>query len=124
MAEFQFKNEKMGKDATKKYIEIDKYPKAGFKGKVNKKIDYAKAGTYPVTVSGVLKIHGAEKRITEKGTMTVKNKQIILRSDFFVLLKDYNIETPKILGQEMTADKVVVKVNATLSGQTDLAKKK
>jgi polyisoprenoid-binding protein YceI len=124
MADFEFKNEKMGRDADKKYLERGTYPKASFKGKVSSKIDYHKPGKYPVTVTGVLKIHGTEKKITEKGTITVQEKQVVLHSDFYALLKDYNIETPKILGKEMTANKVLVKVNATLPEQTGLAKEK
>lgn len=124
MADFNFKNNKMGRDADKKYLEREKYPKTSFKGKVATKINYEKPGKYPATVSGILKIHGAEKRVTEKGTIIVKEKQITLLADFYALLKDYNIETPKILGKEMTAEKILVKVNATLAEQTGLAKKK
>jgi polyisoprenoid-binding protein YceI len=124
MGDFNFKNNKMGRDADKKYLEREKYPKASFKGKVMGKIDYEKPGKYPATVSGALKIHGTEKKVTEKGTIIVKEKQITLLADFYASLKDYNIETPKILGKEMTAEKVLIKVDATLSEQTGLAKKK
>jgi len=124
MADFDFKNDKMGRDADKKYLEREKYPKASFKGKVDTKIDYGKPGKYSASVTGTLTIHGTEKKITEKGTIIVQEKQVILKSDFYALLKDYNIETPKILGKEMTADKVLVKVYATLAAQTGLAKKK
>ena len=57
MTDFQFKNEKMGRDARDKYLEIDKYQKAGFKGKIQGKIDYDKPGSYNVTATGKLKIH-------------------------------------------------------------------
>ena len=126
MTDFKFKSEKMGKDARKKYLEIDKHPKAGFKGKIQGKIDYDKPGTYNVTATGKLKIHGVEKDITEKGTVTVvEGGQVKLKSEFNVTLADYNIETPKILGQEMTEDKVLVKIEATLTkGPKDVASKK
>jgi polyisoprenoid-binding protein YceI len=126
MTDFEFKNEKMGRDARKKYLEIDKYPKAGFKGKLQGKIDYDKPGSYKATAIGKLKIHGVEKDITEDGTVTVGDKgQVTLQSEFNVVLADYNIETPQILGQEMTDDKVLVKVEATLSkGAREVASKK
>lgn len=124
MADFQFKNKKMGRDSDKKYLEREKYPKAEFKGKITTRLDYNKPGKHTVNVTGVLKIHGTEKRITEKGTVTVLKNKVMLQSSFYALLKDYNIETPKILGKEMTADKVLVKVEASLALQTDLAKKK
>jgi polyisoprenoid-binding protein YceI len=121
MADFQFKNSKMGRDAQTKYLETEKYPKANFKGKISGKIKYDKSGTYPVTVAGTLKIHGTEKKVTEKGTVIIKDKQIVLKSEFYVMLKDYNIETPKILGKEMTADKVRVRVEAMVSEEQGLA---
>jgi polyisoprenoid-binding protein YceI len=121
MADFQFKNSKMGRDAQTKYLETEKYPKASFKGKINSKINYDKPGTYPVTVAGTLKIHGTEKKVTEKGTVVIKEKQIALKSEFFVMLKDYNIETPKILGKEMTADKIKINVEAMVSEEQGLA---
>ena len=126
MTDFQFKNEKMGRDARKKYLEIDKYQQAGFKGKIQGKIDYDKPGTYNATATGKLKIHGVEKDVTEKGTITViKGGQVKLKSEFNVTLADYKIETPKILGQEMTEDKVLVKIEATLTkGAKDMASKK
>jgi polyisoprenoid-binding protein YceI len=100
MTDFKFKSAKMGRDAQKKYLEIDKYPKAGFKGKIQGKIDYDKPGSYKATATGKLKIHGVEKDVTEKGTVTVGDKgQIKVQSEFSVALADYNIETPKMLGQ-------------------------
>ena len=90
MTDFKFKSDKMGKDARKKYLEIDKHPKAGFKGKIQGKIDYDKPGTYNVTATGELKIHGVEKDINEKGTVTVvKGGQVKLKSEFNVTLADY-----------------------------------
>jgi polyisoprenoid-binding protein YceI len=126
MKDFRFKSEKMGRDARKKYLEINKYPKAGFKGKIQGKIDYDKPGSYNATATGKLKIHGVEKNVTEKGTVTVmEGGQVKLQSEFNVTLADYKIETPKILGQEMTEDKVLVKIEATLAkGPKEVASKK
>lgn len=123
MNDFQFQNAKMGRDAQKNYIEIDKYPRAGFKGKLTGDIDFKKNGTYKVAAQGKLNVHGVENEINEKGTVIVKDDKIVLECEFHVALKDHNIETPKILGQEMTADKVLVKVKATLSPQINAASK-
>lgn len=118
MTEFKFKNKKMGRDARRNYIEIDKFPKAGFAGKISGKVDYDKPGSYPVTATGKLEVHGVEREVSEKGTITVQKEQIKIASQFDVALKDHNIETPKILGQEMTDDNVVVKIEATLSAKS------
>jgi polyisoprenoid-binding protein YceI len=115
MPSFEFRNKKMGRDAEKNYIEIDKFPQASFVGKITGIVDYNKSGSYPVTAKGKLKIHGAEREVNEKGTIKIQKKLISINSQFNVALKDYNIETPKILGQEMTDDNVVVKIEAFLS---------
>jgi polyisoprenoid-binding protein YceI len=115
MSDFEFKNAKMGRDARKKYIEIDEYPKAGFRGKITGDVDYEKAGTYTVSATGNIKIHGVEKHVTEKGKVTIQKGKISLSSEFYVQLKDHKIETPKILGHEMTEDRMLVKVEATLT---------
>ena len=117
MADFQFKSAKMGRDARKNYIEIDQYPKASFRGKITTDINYTKPGTYPATATGKLEIHGTEKDVTEKGTVTVGKGKIRLASELNVQLKDYNIKTPKILGKEMTEEKVKVMIAATLEAQ-------
>jgi polyisoprenoid-binding protein YceI len=115
MTSFQFQNKKMGRDARKRYLEIDKFPQAGFVGKINGEVDYDKPGTYPVKATGKLKIHGVEREINEKGSIKVEKGGITIGSQFSVALKDHNIDTPKILGQEMTAENVSVKIEATLT---------
>lgn len=117
MADFQFRNRKMGRDAEKKYLETQRYTQAGFKGKITGDIDYKKPGKDEGTAKGVLKIHGKEREISEKGTITVAKGRISLASEFYVRLQDYDIETPKIMGHEMAEDKVLVRFRATLPGK-------
>jgi polyisoprenoid-binding protein YceI len=124
MAEFEFHNQKMGRDAQDKYLETAKYTTSDFKGKINGKIDYHKSGTYPVTATGKLKIHGIERQVTERGKITVESGKIRIQSEFRLVLKDFKIDTPKILGHEMTQDYVLVKIDATLKEQTNTASKK
>jgi len=124
MADFRFKNKKMGRDAEKSYLEAVKYPAAGFKGKISGDIDYKRPGTYPATAVGKLTIHGVTKNIKEEGTVVVTKGSVTLKSEFFVRLKDFNIERPTILGREMTEDKVLVKIDATLVERSNVARKK
>lgn len=114
MKDFDFKNGKMGRDAQRKYIETNEYPKAGFKGKISGKIDFNKPGKYPAIATGKLKIHGVENEVSEKGTVTVQGDRVLLTSEFNIQLAAYKIDTPSILGQNMTKDSVLVKVQATL----------
>jgi polyisoprenoid-binding protein YceI len=115
MTDFQFKNKKMGRDAQAKYIETAKFSQSSFIGKITGKVDYNKPGSYPVNAVGKLKIHGTEREVNEKGTIKITKRTIGIHSEFNVALNDYTIETPKILGQAMTEDKVIVKIEATLS---------
>jgi polyisoprenoid-binding protein YceI len=123
MANFQFKNGKMERDARDKYLETEKYTRAGFKGRMHGKIDYGTPGTYPATAVGTLTVHGVDKHVQEKGEIIVAEGKIILRSEFFIALQDYNIETPSILGIKMTQDKVLVKFEATLAEAKDIMTK-
>src|ERR1041385_3426471 len=74
MTDFKFKSEKMGRDAEKKYLETEKFTKASFKGKVEGKVDYKKAGSYPVVAVGKMTVHGVEKDLKEKGTRSEERR--------------------------------------------------
>lgn len=124
MRDFGFVNKKMGRDAEEKYLETEKYTKADFKGKIISKVDYDKPGSYSVIAKGVLFIHGTSKEVTQKGTIVVGEKQIKLQAEFDLMLTDFNIETPRILGKKMTSENVHVKVNASLTRKTDLVLEK
>lgn len=126
MSDFQFKSEKMGKDAETKYLETEKFPKAAFKGKIQGNIKYDKPGTYSAIATGKLTLHGVTKDIKEKGTVTVVGKgRVKLHSQFMLALKDFNIDQPEILGKKMTAESMKVTLDATLvEGGSDSASKR
>jgi hypothetical protein len=111
---FEFKNPKMQEDFNEDYMETDKYPEASFDGKINEMIDFPKDGTYNVTATGRLKIHGVEKIVTQKGTVTIVNGKVSLHSEFHVLLKDYNIKIPKMVFQKIAED-ILVTMDADLT---------
>jgi polyisoprenoid-binding protein YceI len=96
------------------YMESHKYPKASFKGKIKdiSKIDLTKNGKYDVVVDGDLTIHGVTKPVSEKGTLEVKNGEIIAASAFKVSIDDYKITVPKLV-EDRVAKIVDVKVNLT-----------
>lgn len=122
MSDFQFKSEKMEKDAENKYLETVKFTKAGFKGKILGKIDYDKAGTYDAVAVGKLRIHGVERDFKEKGVVMVGGKgHVKIQTAFMLALKDFNISTPKILGKKMTQESVKVSIEATLTDGKDTA---
>jgi len=95
------------------YMESDKFPTASFKGKINDNVDLTKDGTYKVTASGTLNIHGVEKPRDIEGSVTVKGGNVSLSSNFRVKLEDHKIERPSVVFQNI-AETIDVKINATL----------
>jgi len=96
------------------YMESTKLPTATFKGKIIEEVDLHTAGTYTVRAKGMMKIHGVEKEMIIKSTITVKAGQITVASAFNVALKDFNINIPNIINQKI-APEIVVDVKMDLS---------
>lgn len=94
---FKFENSLMEEHFNENYMETTKYPFSEFKGKINETIDYKKDGSYDVSVTGKIKIHGVELDKTYKGKLTVKDNEIIVDCKFDVSLKEHNIEVPKLV---------------------------
>ncbi len=93
---FVFKKPLMQEHFNENYMESDKFPTAIFKGKINEEVDYSKDGVYNVTVTGKLTIHGVEKERTLDGTITVKERAIMIASQFKVKFADHDIEIPTL----------------------------
>ena len=94
---FEFPKALMQEHFNENYLESGKYPLSTFTGKILnlKEINFTKDAKYTVEVEGDLTIHGITKKVKEKGVLEVKGGQILLSSDFTVLLTDYDIKVPK-----------------------------
>lgn len=108
---FKFDKDLMREHFNEKYMESDQFPEATYKGKINEKVEYTKDGTYNVTTTGKLKIHGVEKDVTEKGIITVKGEQITVQCEMTVMTKDFHITIPKLVFENI-AEKINIKINA------------
>ena len=86
------------------YVESNKYPKADFKGSIvnNSAVNYAKDGTYNVTVKGKLTIHGVTKDVQSPGTIKVSAGKIDAASTFNIQLSDYNISIPSVVKDKVS----------------------
>ncbi len=95
---FHFKKALMEEHFNSDYMESDKFPKSTFKGNITdiSKVNFTKDGTYPVTVSGDLTLHGVTKKNTASGTIAIKSGKITGTSKFIVTVADYGISIPKI----------------------------
>ncbi len=98
---FVFGNGLMQELFNENYLESDKYPFVTFKGKINESIGWAKAGTYPVSATGKLNVHGVERDQTIKGKLDVGSRKVQLDAGFTVALADYRIEIPTLVLQKI-----------------------
>ncbi|MBP6688148.1 MAG: YceI family protein [Lacibacter sp.] len=112
---FQFRKTAMqdhfnGKD----YMNSDRYPKAELKGTITNisTIDFTKDGTYPVTVEGLLSMHGVSNKIKVAGNILIKGSNTSVTSVFTIKLVDYKISVPTIVSKKI-AEKVEVTLNCS-----------
>lgn len=91
---FEFKNGLMQEHFNETYMEIAKYPTAQFSGKINETINYKTKGTYPVTATGLLTIHGITMERTISGTLTITPTSVGFLSHFIVSVVDHKIHIP------------------------------
>ena len=112
---FTFKSSLMQEHFNENYIESDKFPDAKFIGKINESVDWKKDGTYNVTVTGKLNMHGVDKDRTIPGTITIKAGVISVASQFDVACKEHNIQIPSVV-----TEKIAEFVNVKVSGNYNL----
>ena len=118
MSTFEFKKALMQEHFNENYIESDKYPFATFNGTINEPVDLTKNGTYKVTTTGKLTVHGVEKERTLPGTIVVQDGKINVTSTFDVKVADHQIKIPTVVVQNI-AEVVTVKVNADMEPVKD-----
>jgi polyisoprenoid-binding protein YceI len=109
ISSFDFENKLMQEHFNEKYMESDKFPKATFQGTINEKVDLTKPGSYPVTATGTLTIHGVAQTRTIPGTLTVTGNKATLTSDFQVKLVDHKITVPELVFKNI-AEVIDVKI--------------
>jgi hypothetical protein len=114
---FEFEKALMQEHFNENYMESNTFPKATFKGKLSGvgEADLKKAGTYPVTVSGDLTIHGVSKPVSTQGTMTVDAAGTVkATSEFIVKPEDHDIKIPGVVRKNIAETiKVTVKLDYT-----------
>ena len=102
---FEFKSALMQDHFNENYMESGKYPKSVFKGKITNidKVNFKKAGEYPVTVKGTLDMHGVQKEIETAGVFKVLNDETVTSTaTFTVTLEDYKIAIPGLVKDKIS----------------------
>ena len=112
MKGFEFEKAKMQEHFNENYVESDKFPKAGYAGKIQNpgSIKFSQDGSYPVKISGKLTMHGVTRDQPAEAVFTVKGGMVSAVSDLTVNLKDYNVQIPSLV-----ADKISKTVKITVN---------
>ena len=110
--DFRFKMDLMEEHFNDNYVESHRYPKAYFKGKIQK-FDIAQIDetSREYDVKGKLYIHGKSKMITVKALLKRVPEGIQIVSAFPISISDFNIEIPYVV-----ANKISKTVQTDLSG--------
>ena len=106
---FKFESELMQEHFNENYMESDKFPKSEFKGNISNinEVNFSKDGTYNVTVTGKLTIHGVPKDVSVPGTLTVKGKMVNAKAKFTIVLKDYKVEVPALVADKVNKEAII-----------------
>lgn len=108
---FQFKKKLMQEHFNENYMESDRFPSSTFKGKLEKPIDLASNGSYKISVSGILMVHGVSKAYNSVADVVVNNGIASTSTVFKVRIADHNIKIPSIVFKNI-AEFVEVRVQA------------
>lgn len=113
---FRFEKALMQEHFNENYMESDQYPKSEFRGKIRNpgSVNFGKDGSYPVTVSGKLTIHGVTRSVSAPGTITVKSGEATAASKFQLRPADYGIKIPSLVAGKI-AKEIEVTVNCVLT---------
>ncbi len=117
MKGFEFEKALMEEHFNEKYVHSDEHPKAVFKGQIDnwKEINLEKEGAVPVTVSGVLTLHGVDQEIVQEGELTIANGIVSEAiSSFEIALEDYEVKIPSIVKENISK---TVEVNVMMQYQ-------
>lgn len=117
---FKFQKALMEEHFNENYLESNTFPKSNFRGAVKdmSKINFSADGSYPVTVTGDLTIHGVTQHIEAPGTISIAQGIISADSKFPVKLKDYNIKVPSTV-----INKIAESIDVTVECKFDPVKK-
>ncbi len=105
MKSFRFKFAEMQDHFNDQYLESNKYPRADFKGTIVNlaAVDFAKDGSYKISVKGDLVMHGVTKNVTVNGTLAVKGGKPSVSAQFSILMKDFKVDASSVT-EKVTVD--------------------
>lgn len=109
---FSFEKKLMQEHFNENYLETDRYPHATFTGRFTGTVDWSRDGSYLVTVTGTLDLHGVRRPYSVPATFTIADRVIRATAAFRIRLADHQIKVPRIVIRNI-AEEVDVQVSAT-----------
>lgn len=101
--DFEFKRDLMQEHFNKNYMESNRFPRAVFKGKIEKfDLKNINSESSPYQIIGKITIRGRTKKIVINGTLKRVDKGIQLHSTFPLNTDDFNIEIPFIVRSKIS----------------------
>jgi len=82
-------------------------------------VDFSADGSYPITVRGMLTIHGESQEVETEGTIIIQDGKISAKATFDVAVADYNIKIPAVV-----KDNIAKIITIVVSVDYELFKKK
>lgn len=95
------------------YVESEKYPYTSFEGKIIEEIDLKSPGVHTIRGKGKFICHGIEQERIIKCKMKITDKNMIVNSQFSVMLDDHNIKIPSVVSQKI-AEEILISVEIEL----------
>lgn len=106
MTTFHFKRALMEEHFNENYMESSKFPKTKFNGKIEGyNRNMLNSPVADVKVTGILLVHGVEKKITVPAKLGLENGKLVASAKFKVTPEEYGITIPSLvrdkIGKEM-----------------------
>ena len=101
---FKFQKALMEEHFNENYLESAIYPKATYTGKLIDKLELSQEGKFTARSKGWLNIHGVAQERISKSVFVLKDKKLIMTSNFNILLQEYNINIPIIVHQKIAEE--------------------
>jgi polyisoprenoid-binding protein YceI len=111
-----FNSELQREHFNEKYMEVEKYSRASFSGKIIEQVDFSKPGVHEVRAKGELDIHGVKQTRIIKSRLTVAADGVRIEAKFLVPLADHNITIPAVVNQKI-ATEIEVEFTAAMTLQ-------
>jgi polyisoprenoid-binding protein YceI len=113
--DFKFQNKLMEEHFNENYLESEKFPKATFKGKLDKWPGEGQIGDVTeAMVTGKMTMHGVENDFSGPATITIlEDSNYEVKTRFKIKIADYDIKIPTAVFRKI-AEEVEIDVEATL----------